>query len=399
MSYSHADFNLDLDNFPTFRALAVWLALNFHSRLKVSFSLETFNPGGKTWKFSIFRSSAKPTTFSTVLTVKPLSTPFWTFWAPPLRELISDSFCHFGPFEWSLFRQVPGSTRSMRAPSCELSRSLAQFGEVWREPPWHSSELQRKSPIFTGVPVKVPSVWGWPSEYAQPVVGKSVRKSRVRSNLWGAGLCLSPPYTPTLVCGVAACSSSWARWQVRFIPANMVAHDQFGSATVWACPNGSSGSIFGSDGSSGNIGLLCFSTPPLQKYYWQIFVCGINFVGITGKIGNMVTRNHFWGINFHGITGKFAPVSAQCEAMWIGDKQGLPEIFLMRFQEKFLENQFGAITGNSVIGNLWLPEKSLTNQFGNHFSRARKPWSANCELKHWNSQGWKCLIHSLHFTV
>ena len=33
------------------------------------------------------------------------------------------------------------------------------------------------------------------------------------------------------------------------------------------------------------------------------------------------------------------------------------------------------------------------------FSRARKPWSANCELKHWNFWGWKCLIHGLHFTV
>ena len=33
------------------------------------------------------------------------------------------------------------------------------------------------------------------------------------------------------------------------------------------------------------------------------------------------------------------------------------------------------------------------------FSRARKPWSANCELKHWNFRGRKCLIHGLHFTV
>ena len=32
-------------------------------------------------------------------------------------------------------------------------------------------------------------------------------------------------------------------------------------------------------------------------------------------------------------------------------------------------------------------------------SRARKPWSAHCELKHWNFGGWKCLIHGLHFTV
>ena len=32
-------------------------------------------------------------------------------------------------------------------------------------------------------------------------------------------------------------------------------------------------------------------------------------------------------------------------------------------------------------------------------SRARKPWSANCELKHWNFRGWTCLIQGLHFTV
>ena len=32
-------------------------------------------------------------------------------------------------------------------------------------------------------------------------------------------------------------------------------------------------------------------------------------------------------------------------------------------------------------------------------SRARKPWSANCELKHWSFRGWKCLIYGLHFTV
>ena len=28
---------------------------------------------------------------------------------------------------------------------------------------------------------------------------------------------------------------------------------------------------------------------------------------------------------------------------------------------------------------------------GQNNSRARKPWSANCELKHWNFRGWKCL--------
>ena len=49
---------------------------------------------------------------------------------------------------------------------------------------------------------------------------------------------------------------------------------------------------------------------------------------LTEKIGNMVTRNNFWGMNFHGITGKFGRVPAQCEAMCIGDEQGLPEILV-----------------------------------------------------------------------
>ena len=37
--------------------------------------------------------------------------------------------------------------------------------------------------------------------------------------------------------------------------------------------------------------------------------------------------------------------------------------------------------------------------FGDVSSRAHKPWSAHCELKHWNFRGWKCLIHGLHFMV
>ena len=45
--------------FPRIRALAVWLPWKFHSRLKVSFSLENFNPGRKSWNFSIFGSSGK----------------------------------------------------------------------------------------------------------------------------------------------------------------------------------------------------------------------------------------------------------------------------------------------------------------------------------------------------
>ena len=55
--------------------------------------------------------------------------------------------------------------------------------------------------------------------------------------------------------------------------------------------------------------------PPPKMLPAAFFVCGINFVGITGKIGNIVTGNNFWGVNFHGVTGKFGRVSAQCEAM------------------------------------------------------------------------------------
>ena len=36
-----------------------------------------------------------------------------------------------------------------------------------QEFPWHSPEFRRRSLTFTRVPVKVPSVWGWPSECAQ----------------------------------------------------------------------------------------------------------------------------------------------------------------------------------------------------------------------------------------
>ena len=55
--------------------------------------------------------------------------------------------------------------------------------------------------------------------------------------------------------------------------------------------------------------------PPSKNITGSFFVSGINFVGITGKIGNMVTGNNVWGITFHGITGTFGRVSAQCEAM------------------------------------------------------------------------------------
>ena len=63
-------------------------------------------------------------------------------------------------------RQVPGCTRTMRAPSCELWRTLANFGEpitLYAEQP---PEFRRRSPTFTKVPLKVRSVCGWSSECA-----------------------------------------------------------------------------------------------------------------------------------------------------------------------------------------------------------------------------------------
>ena len=54
---------------------------------------------------------------------------------------------------FKIIRQVPGRTRSMGAPSCEVWRTLANFGEPTmahsREPPWQSSEFRRRSPTFT----------------------------------------------------------------------------------------------------------------------------------------------------------------------------------------------------------------------------------------------------------
>ena len=56
-----------------------------------------------------------------------------------------------------------------------------------------------------------------------------------------------------------------------------------------------------------------------KRFYGHLgvsdFCCGISFVGITEKIGNVVTGNNFGGVRCHGITENFGRVSAQCEAM------------------------------------------------------------------------------------
>ena len=70
-------------------------------------------------------------------------------------------------------RQVPGCTRSMRAPSCELWRRTVANpqGHIHR----YLRDIHQSSsegpPTFTRVPAKVPSECGWPSEYAQTSVG------------------------------------------------------------------------------------------------------------------------------------------------------------------------------------------------------------------------------------
>ena len=46
------------------------------------------------------------------------------------------------------------------------------------------------------------------------------------------------------------------------------------------------------------------TTPPPKIVPAVLFVCGINFVGITREIGKVVTGNNFGRDNFHGLTGK-----------------------------------------------------------------------------------------------
>ena len=54
-------------------------------------------------------------------------------------------------------------------------------------------------------------------------------------------------------------------------------------------------------GQGGGRGFV--NTPPSKNITGSFFVCGINFVGVTRKIGNLVTGNHFSNINFPRITG------------------------------------------------------------------------------------------------
>ena len=109
-----------------------------------------------------------------------------------------------------LLKQVPGYTRSMRVSSCELWRSLAKFCELWRT---HNAiftrsslapEFRRRSPTFTRVLVKVPSVCGWLSECAQSA-GKALH---MMSNTRGVKRLCARHST----CSSVWIKESWSEW-------------------------------------------------------------------------------------------------------------------------------------------------------------------------------------------
>ena len=69
------------------------------------------------------------------------------------------------------FQGVPEACARLHANFGEARQTLANFGEpstpYSQEPARHSPEFRRRSPTFTRVPAKVPSVCGWPSECGQ----------------------------------------------------------------------------------------------------------------------------------------------------------------------------------------------------------------------------------------
>ena len=69
-------------------------------------------------------------------------------------QIVSKKDSYFFPTSFCI-RQLPGRTRSMRAPSCELWRSLVKFAELWRT---HNAIFMRNSLTFARVPVKVPHI-------------------------------------------------------------------------------------------------------------------------------------------------------------------------------------------------------------------------------------------------
>ena len=86
--------------------------------------------------------------------------------------------------------------------------------------------------------------------------------------------------------------------------------------------------------------------PPPPKIITGSFSFFVEFMSLwfTENV-NMITWNNFWGINFHGSTEKFGRVSAQREAMWAGEEQGLPEIK-------------GKILGELIYSNYWKNQQS-----------------------------------------
>ena len=126
--------------------------------------------------------------------------------------------------------------------------------------------------------------------------------------------------------------------------------------------------------------------------------------------------------NFHAIfQPRFSGASGPPKKIIL--ENSCPNILAFRFQifePKYISPRFSASgadhhpgatgrrrkgIGKKVTENVQKATKKVTKkkvteaEESDLSSRARKPWSVNCELKHWNFRGWKCLIHGLHFTV
>ena len=97
--------------------------------------------------------------------------------------------------------------------------------------------------------------------------------------------------------------------------------------------------------------LLAMLHPPHPKILPAVFL----FVALISP--GLPEKSVTWlGELIHGITGK--------------DEQGLPKYWQCDYRKEILgELVWSNYQKKSVVGNLWLPEKCLTNSFGNLFGR------------------------------
>ena len=74
---------------------------------------------------------------------------------------------------------------------------------------------------------------------------------------------------------------------------------------------------------------IIFELPPLQKYYQQLYLfVELITLGLQEKSVTWLPEKIISGELIPGDYQKvLARVSAQCEAMWIGDEQGLPGLY------------------------------------------------------------------------